>query len=834
MTQKTEERRLITILFADISRFTALSHKLDPEDVQEVANTCFEYLNQPINRQEGTIHKYEGDLVIALFGIPTSHEDDPERAIKAGLEMMGLVPEINETISKRLKAKGVVADLGLHIGINCGTVVAGEVGSLEKKEYTVMGDVVNLASRLKDNAKRGEIIVSEPVFRASRYLFDYKALPPVTAKGIEEPVWVFKPLKIREKPDPKRGIQGLYSPLVGRDKDLESLKQSVKKLEKGRFGAAFILGDAGLGKSRLYEELKKHLISTTQPEGCDYTFFKKHLTNYQSPITILEGRCLSYGDAITYWPFLQILEQIFGITDADSPKIIQEKLLKKARHLFPDDWKEIVPYLGYLFAIRFSDELDEKVKYLEPKDLRIQLFISVRKLLFQISRSQPVLIAIDDCQWIDATSLELIEFIFDSPEPFPLLFLGLARIEKEKPYYKTRENLKKKLADDYLEIILEPLDMDSSAQLTHNLLKVPGFSKKFRDKILAKAEGNPFYLEEILRSLIDSNILIFKSGIWTLSPLPYALSSIQIPDTVQAVIASRLDRLHQDVREVLQMASVMGRSFYVRILAHLGEFEELMLTLYLATLEEFEYIQKLESQKLKTESQKLKAESQKLKAESQKLKAEIEYIQKSKICNLQSEIEYMFRHPLLQEVVYNSLLKKRRKELHRRTGEAIEKIFHNRLDDFAEILAYQYINSDSPEKAIEWQKKAGHKAKERYANDKAIGYFEKVISIIKQQKLVGAIHELPLIDAYEALGDVHNLKAEYEQAIKNYEEMFDNATDKIVKAKARRKIADVCEKQGKYDDALKILESAEQILKGDSIDEIKERAEIHILVTGEK
>ncbi|MEW6687292.1 MAG: tetratricopeptide repeat protein, partial [Candidatus Edwardsbacteria bacterium] len=238
------------------------------------------------------------------------------------------------------------------------------------------------------------------------------------------------------------------------------------------------------------------------------------------------------------------------------------------------------------------------------------------------------------------------------------------------------------------------------------------------------------------------------------------------------------------------MASVMGRSFYVRILEHLGAFEELMLVLYLATLEEFEYINKLKAE---------------------------------------PDLEYMFRHPLLQEVVYNSLLKKRRKELHRRTGEAIEKIFHNRLDDFAEILAYQYINSDNPEKAIEWQKKAGHKAKERYANDKAIGYFEKVISIIKQQELVGAIHELPLIDAYEALGDVHNLKAEYEQAIKNYEEMFDNATDKIVKAKAKRKIALVCQNQSRYDDALKILESAEQILKGDSVDEIKERGEIHIL-----
>ncbi|MEO0225594.1 MAG: adenylate/guanylate cyclase domain-containing protein, partial [candidate division WOR-3 bacterium] len=295
--QKTEERRLVTILFADLSGFTRLSHSLDPEDVQEVANACFEYLNPPIIKQGGMIHKYEGDLVIALFGIPVSHEDDPERAIKAGLEMLTLIPEINNALTEKLKTK---TDLGLHIGINSGTVVIGEVGSIEKKEWTVMGDVVNLASRLKDIAKRGEIIVSEPVCRSSRYLFDYEALPPVNLKGIEEPVKIFKPLKIKEKPEPKRGIAGLYSPLVGRDRELGLFKERIFDLQKGKSGAVFIIGDAGLGKSRLYEELKKSVTPSLYPsppagEG------------KVGGITVLEARCLSYGEMIPNWPFLQFL-----------------------------------------------------------------------------------------------------------------------------------------------------------------------------------------------------------------------------------------------------------------------------------------------------------------------------------------------------------------------------------------------------------------------------------------------------------------------------------------------------------------------------------------------
>jgi len=773
MPSRTEERRLITVLFADLSGFTTLSQDLDPEDVREVANTCFEYLNNAIIKQGGTIHKYEGDLVIALFGLPVTHEDDPERAIKASLEMMKTIPKINETLTLKLNRK---VDLDIHIGINSGTVVAGEVGSEEKKEYTVMGEVVNLASRLKDSAKRRDILVSEPVFKASRYLFDYEVLPPLGLKGMEEKVHVFKPLCIKEKPDPKRGIHGLYSPLVGREKELELLKKSFDDLTQGKRIAAFILGDAGLGKSRLWEE------------------FRKTITNNQLPITILEGRCYSHEENFSYGPFLRMLKNIFGITNQDPPVTIQEKVLETTKHMFPQEYKEVAPYIGYLFSIRFSDELDERVKYLDAKGLKIQILLSFKKLFTALANKQPLTIFIEDFHWIDSASLELFEYIFDIPDFFPTLFVCASRIEKEKNFWKAKEKIKKKVGKDFLEITLNPLNHEESAELTYNLLKIPNIPEAFKEKILSKAEGNPFYIEEILRSLIDVGLLIFKSGIWYLKSQEEIekegqvdISDIEIPNTVQAVILSRVDRLEPDVKNDMLMASVIGRNFYARILEHLCGIDSLMISLNLATLEEFEYIKEVKRE---------------------------------------PELEYTFRHPLIQEIAYHSLLKKKRKELHQKIGNVIEEIYKDRLEEFTDILAFQYANSDNFDKAIEWLKKAGEHAKERYVSESAIKYFQKAMSIIKKEKKG---REGELCSIYEALGEIQELKGEYESAKKHYEEMYDTSTDAITQSRAKRKIAGVNQIQGKFNDAFKILDAADGLLKGDSVDEMLEKSLIHTL-----
>ncbi len=746
MEQRTEERRLITILFADLSNFTALSSQLDPEDVQEIANTTFEILNKPIIAQGGTIHKYEGDLVIALFGLPTAHEDDPERAIKAGLKMMELIPEVNDKLSKKLKKK---TDLGLHIGINSGIVVAGEVGSEDKKEWTVMGDVVNLTSRLKDIAKRSEIIVSEPVFRASRYLFDYEVLPPVSIKGIERPVRIFRPLKIKEKPDPKRGIQGLYSPIVGRDKELQTLKEKIDELQRGKGGAIFILGEPGLGKTRLYEEIKKDFIS--------------------SPIYLFEGRCSLSDENFSYSTILQILKEIFGIYE-DTTASIEQKIISRTKELFPDDYKDLAPYICQLFSVNITEEFKKKIEYLDPQSLKRQIFLAVRRLLFEMAKKQPLILVVEDYHWIDSSSLELFEFIFTNWEnEQQLLFIGISRIEKEKECWQVKERLKDKLGEKFFEIILEPLDYESSARLTHNLLNILGIPEDFKDRILKKAEGNPFYLEEIIRALIDTGHLKLDAGVWCLSS---DVNDIEIPDTVQTLIISRIDRLEPELKQILQIASVIGRIFYRQILQYVSKVDDLLLTLQLATLEEFEYI---------------------------------------KECKTDSDYTLIFRHPLLQEVIYNNILKKKRKELHNRVAECIEQSFSERIDDFCDLLSQQFYFAENWEKALTYSIKSAEKAKRLYLNKQAIELYERAEECAEM--INNTVKKIYCIkEKSEILNLIGETKSALDEVGKGIE-LSRNIMDKKSEADCLIAISDIYANLSRYEDMLDSASKALSIYK---------------------
>jgi len=762
MTPQTEELRLLTILFADLSGFTALSARLDPEEVREAVNISFEHLNKPIASEDGTVLKYEGDLVMAVFGHPSAHEDDPERAVRAALGMFDRLDAVNRDLAARLKIKGRV---GLHVGINSGTVVVGEIGSAEKREYTVMGEAVNLASRLKDAAQTGDILVSEQVFRATRYLFEYRPRPKVTAKGFDRPIAVFQPVKLREKPEPKRGIAGLSSPMVGRDRELAALMDDVRELEQGRGGVTFVVGEAGLGKSRLLSELKDSVAA----QGI--------------AISLLEGRCLPYGHKMPYWPVLQALETTFGIGDRDEPGAVLDKVVGLCRELMPGGWMEVAPYLAHMFSLKLPGEMAEKVVYLDAKTLRARTHLGLKKVLLALAGRTPVLLVVDDHHWADEATAEFLRELF-GPAPAPLRMLALTRPERDAGGRQSREGFRASLGTSYKEIVLNPLDQDSGTSLAFNLLNVPGIGQGFKDMLLAKSGGNPFYLEEIVRSLIDSGVLAYRHGVWRLTE---DVSALAIPDTVQSVIAARLDRLESDLRELLQTASVLGRSFQVRLLEALSGLDDMMLTLYLATLEEFDFISET---------------------------------------GRDPEAEYSFRHPLSQEVAYQALLKKRRRELHRLAGRAVERAYAERLDDFAEILAHHYSNSDDEAKAVEWLGRAGRKAKERFANHEAISFYRSLAGILEE--MPG--REAEFCGACAALGELHSLLAEMEEADAWYRRMEQQAgDDTVLRARARKMQADIAQKQGGYDRALELLRSAEGDLPAKGEKELLEQAEIRVL-----
>ncbi|MBI4722262.1 MAG: tetratricopeptide repeat protein [Candidatus Stahlbacteria bacterium] len=636
-----EERKLVTVIFADLSGFTKLSHTLDPEEVSEVANICFAKLDSIIIAHGGSIDKHEGDLVMALFGIPEAHEDDPERAVKSAMQMLQEMTEINQTVAQKI---GIEVRLGLHIGVNMGEVVFTKVGSEHKEEHTVMGNAVNLAARLCSTANSGETIVSESVFNLSKYLFNYEVLKPVNLKGIGE-TKIFKPLNLKEIPESKRGIRGIYSPLVGRDNEFNLLNKLVR--QKGKL--IFISGNAGIGKSRLAMEIKKSVP--------DFLW--------------IEGNCLSYGQDISYWPFKESIKKIFNIQDTDPPNQVKEKLVKAE---FPSPYHdEVIPYIAYLLG---SKIMDEKVKFLDPKDLKLQTFIAIQWLFNKVGESNSIFV-IDDYHWIDDASLELLEFILNKPFNFTLIIIS-------RPLDPVSQKIKtiKSNSSQLIEIELSSLSSDASATLVYNLLKIPGINEELKATILDKAAGNPFYMEEILKSLMESGYLVFRSGVWEAKE---EIQKLTIPPTVQGVIASRIDSLPSEDKKVLQIAAVIGRNFYSSILGYVYPNN---LSLHLNNLEELEFIYK-------------------------------------------EGDEYVFRHPLIHEVAYNMLLKRMRREWHKRVGECIEEFFKDRITDFYELLVLHYYTAQVWDKSYEYSFKSAKSAQRLYYNSEAIKLYDRAMESLK-------------------------------------------------------------------------------------------------------
>lgn len=698
-----EERKKLTVLFADLSGFTKISRDLDPEEVRELVNTYFEEFNKPISKYSGIIHKYEGDLIIAIFGVPESHEDDTERAILASLEMLNLIPTLNKKISTKLKRE---INFDLHIGINTGIVVTGEIGAKEKREWTIMGDTVNLTSRLKDVAKKGEIVVSEPVYRETRHIFEYEELPAVKPKGFDEEIKIYKVIKVKERKEKRRGIGGLSSKFVGRDKEMKFLVEKFEGLLSGKGGVIFILGEAGIGKTRLYEE------------------FKKEIGKYNEKIEILEGNCLSYTEIIPYYPFLKILKTIFRVTEKDKVDEIKNKLTSMVEEMFKNESQNVLPYILHFFSISL-EKYESKIKYLTPEILKFQTFESIKRLILNFSNTNKTIVTIDDFHWIDKLSLELFEFIL-SENSIKALIIAISR--KDKKTYETIQKLKNNKHLEVFEISLEPLDKKSMIELFNNLLNFPDFPEDIKNKIITKSDGIPLYLEEIVKSLLEEKIIFFEERKWNFSPQIY---NFNIPETIEKIVTSRFDKLDVNLKNTLQIASVFGMSFTAEIIENLCHPNGKNIKDYLEKLEEYELIKKIEKN---------------------------------------GTPEYTFKNFIIREVVYNSILKSKRKELHERAANLIEKLYSEKLEEFYEAVADHYFIAENWAKAFEYSLKAAKKAQSKYLNQQAIMFYDRALICLESEELKEKIDEKIRIfieksDIYMTIGEFDKAIAEAQKGI---------------------------------------------------------------------
>ena len=768
------ERRIVTMLFCDVQGSTAAAEKLDPEEWTEIMNGAFEHLIAPVYRYEGTVARLMGDAILAFFGAPITHEDDPQRAVLAALDIIGRSVSYRGEVQR---SWGV--DFNVRVGINTGLVVVGEVGSDLRVEYTAMGDAINLAARMEQTAEPGTVQISGATYRLVAPLFDVEDLGGVEVKGKEEPVQSYRVLRQSALPGKLRGIAGLDSEMVGREDEIKTLIEGIEALRYGRAQIFSIIGEAGLGKSRLVAELRHTLAAGdalatngAEPGGGGDDAGQRAVVWY-------EGRSLSFESSTAYAPFASLLSSCFDLRPEQTDEEQYESIKSKIGTVLPDRIDDTAPFIATLLGTALSDdEAGERVRYLEPPPLRERVFVATCDFLKQLATTQPLVLVFEDLHWVDPTSLELLERVLAITDQAPLMVIGVFRPWRQDPSWRFHETATRDYSHRYTPIQLEPLDRDDSRQLVANLLHVEDLPEKVCALILTKSEGNPFFVEEVIRSLLDSALVVRENSHWRATR---EIENIAIPDTLAGVINARLDRLDEGARRVVQTAAVIGREFQFDALTSVYEAEQ-DCEVALAELERRELVREKSRIPLRV---------------------------------------YMFKHTLTQEAAYGTLLLSTRRELHRRVAECLEQAEPDRAND----IARHFLEAQEQARALPYLVEAGDRAARAYSTPAAIESYRKALEILDTTT------DVPLTRrAHEGLGSALTSSFNIAGAVETYHTMLHVAQeheDIPMQVSALNKLGFVTAlMRGEFPEAEKHLEGAERLAQ--SCNDLLGLAELHM------
>ena len=609
-----EERKRVTILFADVAGSTALGEQLDPERLRDVLDSFFAAMRREIEAEGGIVEKFIGDAVVAVFGVPTAHEDDPTRALRAALRMRRGLDRLNRSLEDVHAIR-----LAMRIGVNTGVVVARAIPG--PGEGFVTGDAVNVAARLEQGADSGQILVGERTVRAARGVA-FRELGHLTLKGKREAVRAYELLDedVAEPRTAQRTDARLYrTPMVGRMAELTMVRSVFDRCAADRRPQLVtVYGDAGVGKTRLVEEFASWSMGLPRP-----------------PL-LINGRCLSYGEGVTYWPLGEILKAQAGILDTDPPELAVEKVGKVGDQLItPDvsaDPARARAALAYTIGL---EDPDVSLETSDPREVRDDLHGGWRSFFSALARSGPVIVTIEDIHWADPALLELLEPVADRSDG-PWVFLCPAR-----PELTARRPERGGGRWNHSSLLLEPLSTNDSSELLDLLVEGGALSSDLHAQILERAGGNPFFLEEIVQRLLDE---------------PAGSEDLEIPDTVQGVLAARIDLLTPIEKRVLQSASVVGRTFWNGAVGSL--------------LEPGPDPAQLDEALWRLEDRGL--------------------VHARTGSSIVGERQFSFRHILIKDVAYESLPRRDRGSAHLHVAEWIERKTKDREREFAELLAHHY------------------------------------------------------------------------------------------------------------------------------------------------
>lgn len=688
------EIRIVTVLCVGLGQPLELDQAVDPEESANQIQRLLDISGTAISRYGGQINRILGDAALVVFGLSQLHEDDPERAVRAALAIREAAHE---------------QDLIISAGINTGSVYM-RAGTAPSQSPVIMGPAINLAIALRAKARANQILIAETTRRQTDQTFKVTPLS-LDMQDVAQQITAYAVAGVDQQPGSI--LEGHRARLVGRGEELAKLKAALMSLKEGEGRLVSVIGEAGIGKSRLVAEFKQSLIDREQGP--------------LSPLW-LTGSCQEMSQTASYWPFIDLFRDYFAWHPDDDKQaragriMVALQTLADQGHLTTEQMADIGPLLGNLLAVQFGNEWDERLSDTSPEQFQYQLSQGVQSFLAALAHQQPLILHLEDLHWADSLSLDLISLLMEVLPSAPMFLVCVYRPDDGSDHKSARlSNIaSRKAAGRYTELWLNELSPQTSAQLLDGLLPGNVLSDQVKRLILDKAQGNPFFLEEIVFSLIDNGSIFQEGKVWRIRE---GIEPITVPESVQSVILSRVDRLERGQRQVLQHAAVIGRLFQQRILQRLMA-EDLALD---------EHLQALEDHALIYQERRL------------------------------PEIEYAFWHVLGQEAIYQTLPRSRQTEIHRHVAAAIEALYPNSLEKYYERLAYHYRRGDVPDKMIAYALKAGEKSRRAYLNGEAIAFFQQALVPIRQAE-PDTYPQHWLLDALAGLGQIHHGIGEEQEA----------------------------------------------------------------------
>ena len=686
------ERKQVTVLFADLKGSMELLADRDPEEARKLLDPVLERMMEAVHRYEGTVNQVMGDGIMALFGAPLAHEDHAVRACYAALRMQ---EQIRRYAEQARREHGALVHV--RVGVNSGEVVVRSVGSDLRMDYTAVGQTTHLAARMEQMALPGAILITAATLGLAEGYVEVEPLGPIAIKGLSEPVDAYEVrgagrVRTRLQASAARGL----SRFVGRDAEMEQLRTAQEQATAGHGQVVAVVGEPGVGKSRLF-----------------YEFINSHRTRGW---LILESASVSYGKATAYLPVIDLLKSYFRIEPRDDARTITEKVGGKVLMLD----RTLEDTIPAVLALLDTLPGDSPFRALEPPDRRRQTLQSIKALLLRESRVQPLVLVFEDLHWIDGETQAILDSLLDSLPAVPILLLVNYRPEYQHGWGSRT---------CYRQLRIDPLGGESADELLRALLGADSSLDALKRLLLERTQGNPFFLEESVRGLLDVGALAGERGGQRLTR---PVTALQVPASVQALLASRIDRLAAEDKRLLETASAIGKDVPYPLLAAVADDEEVALQQRLGRLQGAEFLYET---------------------------------------RLFPEAEYAFKHALTHEVAYAGLVLERRRAVHARIVEAMERLYRDRLAEHYEELAHHSIRAEDGAKAVEYSLLAGRRAEDSFANAEAKAHYARALDTAR--KLGPAVEPAFVAGLQRKYAGVLVVLGEYEAAVAEYEQALD-------------------------------------------------------------